>query len=334
VNLYAHPLPNLAEIKEPMRMREALKSKKHQRVDADQPPGQQLELLEEAKISELLPHVRDLRLEASGVVAKDGFFYVIFDDSTHIGCIRDGLTRAAEENHLIRQNQGCGVGYEDITYDPLFNRFYLLIESLPHFGNFMAKVEEYDERFRYVSSEWLDFPLDQPNKGLEGLTCIHQGEKTYLLGLCEGNRCKAGAAGRKPGGGRIQIFSKEQDRWDHVGTMRLPKSLWFEDYSSLAVVDDRIAVISQSSSAAWVGRFSSSNWEVVDEGSIYRFPLDERGEIIYCNVEGISRVDAHRFVVVSDKAKVNDQSKRCCVKDQSIHVFRTPGRQGRGSQVN
>lgn len=315
-------------------MKQDLESKKHQGVDTGQPPAQQLELLEEAKISDLLPDAGDMRFEASGVAVKDGFFYVIFDDSTDIGCIKDGLGRATEENHLIQQNQGCGAAYEDITYDPFTNRFYLLIEALPHFGNLVAKVEEYDEHFRYVSSAWLDFSLDRPNKGLEGLTCIHQGERTYLLGLCEGNRCRGGAAGRKPGGGRIQIFSKEQDRWDHMGTMRLPKSLWFEDYSCLAVVDDRIAVVSQASSAAWVGRFSPSSWEVVDEGSIYRFPLDDRGKIIYCNIEGISRVDSERFVVVSDKAKVKEQSKRCSAKDRSIHVFRTPGRRGRESQVN
>jgi hypothetical protein len=305
-------------------MKQVTKSIKRQNRDAEQPPVQQLELLEEAKISELLPDERDLRFEASGVAAKDGFFYVIFDDSTHIGCIKDGLSRAAGEHYLIRQSQGCGAGYEDIAYDPFSNHFYLLIEAQPHFGLSVAKVEEYDEHFRYISSGWLDFPLDRPNKGLEGLTCIHQAERTYLLGLCEGNKCLGGAAGRKPGGGRIQVFSREQDRWDHVSTMRLPKTLWFEDYSGLAVVDDRIAVVSQSSSAAWVGRFSPSNWEVLDEGSVYRFPLDDNGKIIYCNIEGISRVDANRFVVVSDKAKVKEQSKRCNAKDRSIHVFRTP----------
>lgn len=315
-------------------MRQDLESTKNQSVYVKQLQTLQLELLEEAKISDLLPDAEDLRFEASGVVAKDGFFYVVFDDSTYIGCIKDDFSRVSEENHLIRQNQGCGVGYEDIAYDPFSNRFYLLIEAQPHFGNYMAKVEEYDEHFHYVSSAWLDFPLDRPNKGLEGLTCVHWAEKTYLLGLCEGNRCRGGAAGRKPGGGRIQIFSQERDRWDHVGTMRLPKTLWFEDYSSLAVLDDRIAVVSQSSSAGWIGRFSPSNWEVVDEGCIYRFPLDEKGKIIYGNIEGISRVDSERFVVVSDKAKVKEQSKRCYAKDRSIHVFRTPGSRGRDSQVN
>ncbi|GHO99297.1 hypothetical protein KSF_093450 [Reticulibacter mediterranei] len=304
-------------------MKQDLDSTKYQGGHAKQPPVEQLELLEEAKISELLPGIADQRFEASGVVARDGWFYVIFDNSTNIGCIKDGL-RATEGNHLIEQNQGAAAGYEDIAYDPITNRFYLLIEVLPHFGNLVAKVEEYDEQFRYISSGWLDFPLDHPNKGLEGLTCIHQAGQTYLLGICEGNKCRGGAAGRKPGGGRIQIFRKDQDRWDHMGTMKLPKSLWFEDYSCLAVVDDRIAVVSQASSAAWIGRFSPSSWEVVDEGSVYRFPLDDKGKVLYCNIEGISRVDAARFVVVSDKAKVKEQSKRCCAKEMSIHVFKTP----------
>src|SRR5690349_138557 len=123
-------------------MKQDLESKKHQGVATKTPPIQQLALVEEAKIYDLLPEVEEHRFEASGVVAKDGFFYVIFDNSTNIGCIRDRLSRGIEENRLIRQSQGSDAGYEDITYDPFTNRFYLLIEALPHFGNFVAKVEE------------------------------------------------------------------------------------------------------------------------------------------------------------------------------------------------
>jgi hypothetical protein len=293
-------------------------------VRAEQPPVPQLELREEAKIFEVLGDATDLRLEASGVLAKDGVFYVIFDNLAHIGRIDGDLSRAAKENHLIRQDQGRGVGYEDIAYDRFSNHFYLMIEALPHSRGFMAQVEEYDEHFRYVSSAWLDFPLDRPNKGLEGLTCIHRAEQTYLLGLCEGNRCKGGAAGRRPGGGRIQIFSKGQQCWDHMGTIRLPEALWFEDYSSLTVAGDHVAVVSQASSALWVGRFSPSSWEVAGEGSIYRFPGDKRGETVYCNVEGVSWVAPDQVVVVSDRAKAGAQSKRCRAKDQSIHVFTIP----------
>jgi hypothetical protein len=44
-----------------------------------QAPLQRLELLKEAKIFDILGGRLDPRLEASGVLANDGLFYVIFD---------------------------------------------------------------------------------------------------------------------------------------------------------------------------------------------------------------------------------------------------------------
>ena len=295
-------------------------------MPANQPSTLQLELLKEAKLAELLSDPLDLRLEASGVLAKDGIFYVIFDNSPDIGRIDGGLARDAAGNRLIRQELGHGAGYEDIAHDWTAERFYILVEALPHpGGGFMAKVQEHDERGGYLSDAWLDFPLDRPNKGLEGLACVQRAGRTHLLGLCEGNRCRAGAEGRRPGGGRIQVFARGSRRWDHLGTIRLPGSLWFEDYSSLAVADDRIAVVSQASSALWVGRFSPSSWELADQGTTYGFPLDGEGRTVYCTVEGVSWVAADQVVVVSDKAKAGSQHKRCRAKDQSIHVFALPG---------
>jgi hypothetical protein len=65
----------------------------------------------------------------------------------------------------------------------------------------MAMVQEYDANFRYTARTWLDFPLDRPNKGLQGLTCVRRDGQAHLLGMCSGNRCAAGAKGRIPGGG-------------------------------------------------------------------------------------------------------------------------------------
>src|SRR5205823_4724083 len=166
---------------------------------------------------------------------------------------------------------------------------HLLVEALPRrSGVFMAQARTYDEDFRQVASRWLDFPLDRTNKGLEGLACVHRDGQTYLLGLCEGNRCKGGAEGRRPGGGRMQLFVEGRRAWEHTGTLRLPKAVRFEDYSSLAVTDDRVAVVSQASSAVWVGRLHASRWEFVDDGSTYRFPTDHRGRHVYGNVEGVA----------------------------------------------
>ena len=136
-----------------------------------------------------------------------------------------------------------------MAYDSRTGRFYVLIESLRRgAGKFMAAVQEYDANFRYIGCAWLDFPLDRPNKGIEGLTCAHRDGQTYLLGLCEGNRCKGGAEGRDPGGGRIHVFRRSRRQWDRVGTIRLPETVLFEDYSGIAVAGDRIAVVSQASS--------------------------------------------------------------------------------------
>ena len=163
---------------------------------------QQLELVKEAKIFDILEGSLDPRLEASGVLAKDGLFYVIFDNLPHIACIGPELSPAARDNDMIMQDRGHRRGFEDIAYDARSGRFYVLIESLRRGrATFMAAVQEYDANFRYIGSAWLDFPLDRPNKGLEGLTCVHRDGQAYLLGLCEGNRCKEARRAASPEAG-------------------------------------------------------------------------------------------------------------------------------------
>jgi hypothetical protein len=288
---------------------------------------QRLLVLErEAKLAPLLSGVVDRRLEASGVLAGDDCFYVIFDNAPDIGRLGTGLMREAGANFLIPQVRGDRAGFEDIAHDVPAGRYFVLIEASPRGAGFMAKVQEYASGFAYRESAWLDFPLEGPNKGLEGLTCVPRAGRTFLLGLCEGNRCKDGREGRRPGGGRVQVFERGSRQWDHVGTIRLPSSLWFEDYSSLSVAGDRMAVVSQASSALWVGRLRPSSWELADDEGVWVFPPDQDGKTVYCNVEGVSWVAPDRVVVVSDRAKREGQDQQCRAKDQSIHVFTIPGR--------
>ena len=284
----------------------------------------QLELVREAKILDILEGSLNPRLEASGVLAKDGLFYVIFDNLPHIARIGPALVRTASDNHMIVQEKGHRRGFEDIAYDAHSGRFYVLIESLRRGrAKFMAAVQEYDAAFRYIGSSWLDFPLDRPNKGLEGLTCVHREGQTYLLGLCEGNRCKGGAEGRIPGGGRIQVFRRGRRDWDRVAKIRLPETVLFEDYSGITVTGERIAVVSQVSSALWLGRLSPDGWQVTGAGTTYALPRDADGSIVYGTAEGVSWIAPDEVVMVSDKAKP-EQDHRCRAKDQSIHVFRIP----------
>jgi hypothetical protein len=293
-------------------------------VVAVQAPVQQLELIKEAKVFDILAGRLDPRLEASGVLARDGLFYVIFDNIPHIACVGAELSSAAAATHVIEQDRGHRRGFEDIAYDSWNRRFYTLIESLPRGrAKYMAAVQEYDINFGYAGSAWLDFPLDRPNKGLEGLTCVRRQGQTYLLGLCEGNRCKGGAAGRVPGGGRIHVFRRGRHQWDRVAKIRLPETVLFVDYSGIAVNGDQIAVVSQVSSALWVGSLEPSRWQVTGDGTSYALPRDADGGIIYGTAEGVSWIAPDRVVMVSDKAKP-EQDRRCRAKDQSIHIFRIP----------
>jgi hypothetical protein len=300
-------------------------------VPARTPP--ELVLLHEAKITDLLPREADgmRRYELSGITLANDRLYVIFDDTRDVGVLHRDLTPGAG-NHLFPVPRGPGTGYEDIAHDPLSGHFYLLIESLPHDDGFTAAVDEYDQNLVPLSHSRLDFPVPSANKGLEGLTLVRRGGDLFLLGMCEGNRCAAGKEGRRPGGGRVMVFRRRSTHkgWRHVTTMRLPESLPFEDYSSLAVSGERIVVVSQQSSALWVGRLApDGSWRVDGEGATYLFPRDRRGQARYCTIEGVSWLDADRFVVVSDKVKKDDADwddadGGCRAKQQSVHMFAMP----------
>jgi hypothetical protein len=284
-----------------------------------------LELVNEVKMHEILGLSTGGRLEASGVVERDGRLYVVFDNSSEIASVHAELLLGSGVNRVISDGSGRRVGYEDLAHDRSSDRFFALIEAMPRRGaGFMAQVDEYDHQLRYIKSAWLDFPLDTPNKGLEGLTCVRRDEGIHLLGLCEGNRCRGGLSGEESGRGRIQVFREGAHHWEHLTTIRLPPTLEFLDYSSIALAGNRIAVLSQASSLLWVGELSPSTWEIVSEGRTYRFPRHGDGKTLYCNVEGVSWMAPDRLVVVSDRAKLATQHKRCRRKDQSIHLFRIP----------
>ena len=281
-----------------------------------------LELLKEYKIYELLPAGSvDDRLEASGVCLKQGHFYVIFDNSPHIARLDTELTPGHSDNVLLQQ-RGESAGFEDVTYHEADRRFYIILEALIYDDHsYKPNIEEYDDNFRFISNRWVDFTLESENKGLEGLTYLKRNGEDYILGLCEGNKCKSGKKGRKPGGGRIQVFQKGDEQWDHKGTIKLPKAVEFEDYASLDVENNRLAVVSQSTSTLWIGTFAEEGWEFLDDGIIYQFPKNDAGETVYCNIEGVSWITPSQIVVVSDKCKSGDQPKVCRQKDQSIHIF-------------
>jgi hypothetical protein len=91
----------------------------------------------------------------------------------------------------------------------------------------------------------VDFTFKSSNKGFEAVAHVRRNRQDYLLALCEGNKCKCGSKGRKPGGGRVHVFEREKKRWAHAGTIALPASLPFVDYSGMSIDNGRVAIVSQ-----------------------------------------------------------------------------------------
>ena len=153
---------------------------------------------------------------------------------------------------------------------------------------------------------------------------VRRAGKDHLLALCEGNRCRAGRKGRKPGGGRIQVLLRQGTVWKPIACIKLPPTVAFEDYSAVSVRGDRIAVISQMTSRLWIGRLRTRNWTIAGKGRLYDFPRTKRGRLKYCTLEGLSWVSNTTFVMVSDLCK-KGYRKGCRKTDQSIHLFALPG---------
>jgi hypothetical protein len=282
-----------------------------------------LELVQESKIADLLLDASpSVKHEASGVLAKDGKYFVVFDN-------RSSVARLSEDLVPHRMNGLFGIagvddGYEGITYNRETHRFYLLVEARKQKGGqYRAEIFEYDDTFAFVKHRPVDFTFKTDNKGFEAVTHVRRDGQDYVLALCEGNKCKSGSKGRKPGGGRVHCFKKEKKRWSHVDTIKLPKSVQFEDYSGMSMEEGRVAVVSQQNSMLWIGVFEESAWSWRDDGRLFQFPRATDGAIKYGNIEGVAWITPNRLVTVSDRRKKNAPD-RIAGKDQSIHVFELP----------
>ena len=280
-------------------------------------------LVNERKLRDLFPSNPPTgHLEASGVLAMDGKFFIVLDNRTDVAKINDDLS-PDQTNGLFGMARGRK-GYEGITYNPYIKRFYLLIESREtDGGEYRPEIFEYDDSLAYVKDRPIDFTFATKNKGFEAVAHIRRDGQDYVLALCEGNKCKSGRKGRRPGGGRVQLFKKKKRIWSHVGTIKLPKSVQFTDYSAMSIDGHRVAVVSQEDAMLWVGTFHEGEWDWRDEGHTYVFPRTGRDKIYYSNVEGASWIAQNRIVAVSDRRK-KDQPEYVAEKDQSIHIFDIP----------
>lgn len=287
-----------------------------------------LELVRESKIRDLLPNSEPgNRWEASGVLVKDGDCFVVFDNRTEVG--RFSMDLSPNETNGLFGIAHADIGYEGIAYNAAKRRYYLLIEARRHARDcYQAVVVEYDDEFNYRKERPLDFTFKSDNKGFEAIAHVRRDEQDHVLALCEGNKCQCGSKGRKPGGGRVQVFAKKRNRWAHSATIALPTSLPFVDYSGMSIDHGRVAIVSQINSMLWVGQFDEASWDWRDAGRLYEFPRSSQGSIRYGNIEGVSWLSPTRIVTVSDRRKKNQPGDELTEKDQSVHIFDIPSPAG------
>jgi hypothetical protein len=285
-----------------------------------------LKLVRESKICDLLPRNKQKkeRWEASGVLAKGKDYFVVFDDRAQVARISADLKPNASNGLFGMSDAECG--FEGITYNVAKERFYLLVESRKQKGgSYKALIVEYDDEFRYLKDRPADFTFKSDNKGFEAVAYMRRDSKDYLLALCEGNKCQCGGKGRKPGGGRVQLFVKDKKSWRHLRTIALPDSLPFVDYAGMSIDNGRVAIVSQVNSMLWIGHFDEAGWKWRNSGQLYEFPRSKNGAIRYGNIEGVAWLTPSRIVTVSDRRKKKAQpDERLSEKDQSIHIFEIP----------
>jgi hypothetical protein len=281
-----------------------------------------LKLQRQRKFAELLdPPTRGAVFEASGVVVDGSDCFVVFDNVRRVARVKSTL-RPKPNDHKWLGSGRKGEGYEAITYNREKGRFYLLIEAEKHpDGTYKAVVEECDRGGRFKGRTWVNFPFEKRNTGFEGLASVESHGQHYLLALCEGNKCRQSR--RKPGkgGGRIHVLERKAGVWQPIARIKLPRRVDFKDYAGMALLGDRLAVVSQESSGLWVGRLRRGEWGISGKGRIFDFPRTKKGKRLYYTVEGISWLSPRTLVAVSDlrKKRHPHRSERT---DQSIHIFR------------
>lgn len=267
--------------------------------------------------------------EASGVYALGDYFYVAFDNLQKLGKVHTTLPQNSSKNSLS-SGKTSSSGYEGITYDDYSTpNFYVVTEGETHNGDYAGSIRQYSSSLSYQSAMWADFSFVSANKGFEGLTWLRRGGEDYLLALCEGNFCQSDEEADR-GNGRLEVLKQTSSGWAWVAEIIIPATADFLDYSDVDLDGPRLVIVSQKSSALWMGELSATSWEILGEGAAYDLPRgDSSGtvgageELLYCNLEGVSWVSPSRVVLVSDMAKSGDPAS-CVYKDQSIHVFDLP----------
>uniref|UniRef100_A0A061S1A4 Uncharacterized protein n=1 Tax=Tetraselmis sp. GSL018 TaxID=582737 RepID=A0A061S1A4_9CHLO len=288
------------------------------------------------------------RFEGSGLVlSRDSSnYYVVFDNSFFLGKFASELTFHSTPGYNRSTNKILPwpdkspddvSGFEAITFNSSSGTYLVVQEAIRYRHSIFANVIEVDidpttDEVTQLGSCIADYHFAADNKGFEGAGVLqHDNGKSYLLGLCEGNFCQGGSQGRRAGHGRIVVMERQRDEggnctYSTVSVVPIPRDANFEDYSDLSLRGKHVAIVSQASSAVWVGRFElvpeALGVMVLHPGRVWDFPRNDLCQVKYCNVEGISWEAEDVIAAVSDRMKGKGrQHYRCWDKEQSLHAF-------------
>ena len=115
-------------------------------------------------------------------------------------------------------------------------------------------------------------------------------------------------------------------QWLTEATLNVPVQADFIDYSDRALFDDgdgsfTAAVVSQESSAIWIGTLTTGPWNLAGPGIVYGFPRTGLDDVQYCSIEGVSFLNRTTLAMVSDKTDIKGP---CSDKEESVHIFSLP----------
>ncbi|KAL3128263.1 putative transmembrane domain-containing [Cryptosporidium hominis] len=274
---------------------------------------------------------------------------IVRDDITgHLFVIRESIPHDLEELKLYKGDFLKNLKDENHNSSRHYHS-HIIELALVKVNN----VESYEVLETCTAEHKFDFD----NKGFEGAIGLRtRNGDFYLLGLCEGNFCMGEMKGEEYGNGRLILMKKEYINkttelttggtlnsdmnslkskciWKSVRMINIPKEANFQDYSSIDVRGNKVAITSQEDSSIWIGEIDYGDGEYLDpykiqllpNGRVYYFPRDHVCDFKYCNIEGVSFISDNMIVTVSDKMKKkNRQSPKCLHKDQSIHIFAIP----------
>jgi hypothetical protein len=269
------------------------------------------------------------KFEASDVIIADKSFYSICDSSWSLERFSEEVNTFSPDNVQIGAPLRPGEhdqesGYEALVHDKQIDLFYLVRESVEHaMTHASAEAAGVDNQNRHVllkkrtaeshtgETEWhavveevrvdgddysvqnkcvSEMQFEGKSKGFEGALGLKDSAgEMYLLGLCEGNHCREGDAGKERGNGKIIVMRKEATKaaapflgyycvWKTVREIAIPKAVHFKDYSAISInAKGRIAITSQEDSRVWLGALTHYSNGIFDPE---KSELDARGSKI------------------------------------------------------